>query len=59
MGKKFDRLAEHVSREYEAKGIPKEEAEEWGRATAAKVAREKHPDGYKHEDGHKGEGTHE
>ena len=37
----FDRLSSHVAREYEAKGIPKERAEEWGRATAAKVGREK------------------
>lgn len=39
--KKFDRLKEHVAREYEAKGIAREKAEEWGAATAAKVAREK------------------
>ena len=37
----FDRLSSHIAREYEAKGIPKERAEEWGRATAAKVGREK------------------
>lgn len=37
---RFDRLARHVAREYEAKGIPAERANEWGRATAAKVHRE-------------------
>jgi len=34
---RFERLAEKIAREYEAKGIPKEKAEEWGRATAAKI----------------------
>ena len=41
LSKKFDRLKEHVAREYEAKGVPKAEAEAWGAGTAAKVAREK------------------
>lgn len=44
MGKKFDRLSEHVAREYEKKGIPREKAEEWGKATAGKVAEEKEED---------------
>ena len=39
--KKFDRLAEKVTREYEKKGVSKATAEKWGRATATKVAREK------------------
>jgi hypothetical protein len=39
--RRFDRLKEHVAREYEAKGIPKEKAAAWGAGTAAKVAREK------------------
>lgn len=43
VGKKFDRLASHVAREYEAKGIDKAKAEAWGAATAAKVARSKEP----------------
>ena len=41
MGKKFDRLMHHVTREYEDKGFSKERAEKIGAATAAKVAREK------------------
>jgi hypothetical protein len=41
MSKRFDRLREHVAREYEAKGIPKAEAEAWGAGTAAKIARGK------------------
>jgi hypothetical protein len=41
MPKKFDRLAEKVTREYEKKGVSKATAEKWGRATAAKVYREK------------------
>ena len=39
--KKFDRLADKVTRAYEKKGVTKATAEKWGRATAAKVAREK------------------
>ena len=39
--KKFDRLSEKVEREYEKKGVSKATAEKWGRATAAKVYREK------------------
>ena len=41
MGKKFDKLADHVTRYYEAKGVPPEKAREWGNATAGKVYREK------------------
>ena len=37
MSKKFDRLSEKVTREYEKKGVSKATAEKWGRATAAKV----------------------
>ena len=39
---RFGRLASHIAHEYEAKGIPVEEAQEWGKATAAKVGREKY-----------------
>lgn len=42
---RFDRLKEHVAREYEARGIPAEKAEAWGAGTAAKVAREKEAKG--------------
>ena len=38
---KFDRLKNHIAREYEAKGIPPEKAQAWGAATAGKVAKEK------------------
>ena len=41
MSKKFDKLAAKVTREYEAKGVSPETARKWGRATAAKVYREK------------------
>ncbi len=41
MPKKFDRLKEHVAREYEAKGITHRTAEEWGAGVAANVARAK------------------
>ena len=41
MGKKFDRLMHHVTREYEDKGFGKERAEKIGAAVAGKVAREK------------------
>lgn len=45
LGKKgFERLREHVEREYEARGIPKEEAEDWARRTAGKVEAEKKED---------------
>jgi hypothetical protein len=42
VSKKFDRLKQHIAREYEAKGIPPEKAEAWGAATAAKIGREKY-----------------
>ena len=40
LGKRFNRLAEKVTREYEKKGYPKEEAETWGKDTAGKVYRD-------------------
>lgn len=40
MSKKFDKLAEKISHEYERKGIPPEKAKEWGRETAGKVYEE-------------------
>ena len=39
--KRFDKLADKVTREYEKKGVSRATAEKWGRATAAKVYREK------------------
>jgi len=55
MGKKFDRLMEHVKGEYRDKGYGEERAEKIGAAVAGKVARlkgdgppageEKKPDG--------------
>lgn len=44
MGKKFDRLMQHVTREYEDKGFGKERAEKIGAAVAGKVARAKGQD---------------
>ena len=41
MSAKFDKLANHVTREYEARGVPAERAKLWGEETAAKVARKK------------------
>lgn len=41
MGKKFDRVMEHIAREYEDKGYGKERAEKIGAAVAGKVARMK------------------
>lgn len=41
MGKKFDRLMEHVAREYEDKGFGRERAEKIGASVAGKVARSK------------------
>lgn len=41
MGKKFDRLKEHVTREYEDKGFGAERAEKIGAAVAGKIARAK------------------
>ena len=40
MGKKFDRLVERITKEYEAKGYPPEEAKRWGEETAGKVYQE-------------------
>jgi hypothetical protein len=40
MSKKFDKLANHVTKYYEAKGVPPEKAKEWGDATAGKVYQE-------------------
>lgn len=37
----FDRLAKHVEREYEVKGISPTEAKKWGIETAGKVEEEK------------------
>lgn len=39
MGKKFDRLKEHVAREYTDKGYGPERAEKIGAAVAGRVAR--------------------
>lgn len=42
LGKRgFERLKDRVAREYEARGIPRERAEDWGRRTAGKVEAEK------------------
>lgn len=41
MGKKFNKLAGKVEREYEREGVSRKKAEEWGKATAGKVWREK------------------
>lgn len=41
MGKKFDKLSEHVARYYEAKGVSPAKAKLWGDETAAKVYHEK------------------
>lgn len=40
MGKKFDRLAREVSREYQKRGFTKKHSDYIGRATAGKVARQ-------------------
>lgn len=45
MGKKFDRLSEHITKEYEAKGVAPEKARYIGRATAGEVANKKDKDG--------------
>ena len=37
----FNRLKNHVAKQYEKKGIPKEKAERWGAGTAEKVKEEK------------------
>lgn len=41
MGKKFDKLARKVEREYEREGVSRKTAEKWGNSTAGKVFREK------------------
>lgn len=41
MGKKFDKLEHHIAREYEKKGKSHAEAERIGKATAAKIFRNK------------------
>ena len=41
MGKKFNRLEHRIAAEYRRKGISSAVAEEWGKATAGKVWREK------------------
>lgn len=41
MGKKFDKLAKTVEKEYEKKGKSKKKSEEIGKAVAGKIAREK------------------
>ena len=41
MGKKFDKLAKTVEKEYEKKGKSKQKSEEIGEAVAGKIAREK------------------
>ena len=38
----FDRLASHIKREYEAKGIPPEKAAAWAEGTARKVGIEEY-----------------
>jgi hypothetical protein len=40
MSKKFDRLKERIAREYEAKGVSPEKANEWATKTAGKVYEE-------------------
>lgn len=41
MGKKFDKLEHGIAHEYEKKGYSNKEAERIGKATAAKIYREK------------------
>ena len=41
MGKKFKKLEDEIEKEYEKKGYPKKEAEYIGKATAAKIFRNK------------------
>lgn len=42
LGKRgFERLKDRVAREYEARGIPRERAEDWGRRTAGRVEAER------------------
>ena len=41
MGKKFNKLAKHIEREYEKKGYSVEESKYIGKATAGRIARMK------------------
>jgi hypothetical protein len=41
MGKAFDKLAKHITKEYEKKGYGVKESKYIGKATAGKIAREK------------------
>lgn len=41
MSKKFNKLARHITREYELKGYGHKDAEYIGKATAAKISRER------------------
>lgn len=41
----FEKLKRHIEEQYEAKGIPKEKAQEWATKTAGKVANEKKAEG--------------
>jgi len=41
VGKKFERLKEHVAREYEDKGFGRERADKIGEAVAGRIARAK------------------
>jgi hypothetical protein len=46
MPSKFDKLTEHIAKEYEERGYSREKAEEIGRATAAKIGRKKYGERY-------------
>ncbi len=53
---KFDKLKQHIAREYEKKGMSHEEAEKIGAETAAKIGIEKYGKGgmeHKSEEGRK------
>ena len=41
MSKRFDKLSEHITREYEKKGFSHEKARKIGEATAGEIAHEK------------------
>ena len=41
MGKAFDKLAKHITKEYEKKGYTEKEAKYIGKATAGKIFRNK------------------
>ena len=52
---KFDKLKQHIAREYEKKGMSHEEAEKIGAETAAKIGIEKYGKGgmeHKSEESH-------